>query len=124
VVAMTHSMEGDTSMNFTLADDIMVMVQTSSGGVEELGGPRVGMPVRIRPNPCGRLATVECAPDRPGRAEVTVRDGLGRALLTREYSAGKATNIRLDLGDLPAGVYFCTLTAAGQTATRQLVRLQ
>jgi hypothetical protein len=35
VVAMTHSMEHDTNPNFTEADDIMVMVQTSAGGIEE-----------------------------------------------------------------------------------------
>ncbi|MBM3331190.1 hypothetical protein FJY68_04970 [candidate division WOR-3 bacterium] len=46
MAAMTHSMEGDTSANFTAADDIMVMVHSSSGGVAETPNAEVRAPNR------------------------------------------------------------------------------
>jgi len=118
-VAMTHSMEGDTSLNFTLADDIMVMVQTSSGGVEEPGQRFAEPGFAVRPNPCGRLAMVES--DYAGPGTLTVSDVAGRAVLIREVSTRTAA---LDLSSAPTGVYVVTLCAGGRTTSRQLVRLE
>jgi len=117
--AWAHSLEGDTSLNFTQADDYTVMVQTSSGGVEE-PGQRVAEPrFAVRPNPCGRLATVELACAAPGT--VTVSDVAGRSVLSQEVSTRTAA---LDLSGVPAGVYVVTLDSGGRTTSRPLVRLQ
>ncbi len=117
-VAMTHSMEGDTNPTFTLADDIMVMVQTSSGGVEE-PGRYPGVPrLAVRPNPCGRLATVEFTP--AGAATVSVAEVTGRVVFSRPVAGRRAV---LDLGDVPAGVYLLTLASGGFAVTQPVVRL-
>lgn len=123
MVAMTHSMEGDTSPDFTEADDIMVMVQTSAGAVAEPGRSPFAGRSRVRPNPCGRFATVTPGPTMAGPVRVEMTDPSGRVWLTRTEPYARST-LPLDLADLPAGVYFCTVTAAGRSETHRLVRMQ
>ena len=122
-VAMAHSMEGDTSSDFTVADDYIVLVQTNCGGVQESRGLPAASPVRIRPNPCGPEATLECALDNAGPLTVTVCDAAGRVVLRRFASSSQGTVIPLDLRGVPAGVYLCSVNAGRWTGTLRLVRL-
>ncbi len=124
MVAMTHSTEGDTNPNFTEADDIMVMVQTSAGGIQEPGRPIAGLRSSIYPNPCGRFASVACALEGPGTVQVSIADPSGRTVLRRTASSRPGAPVQLDLGDLRAGVYFCTVSAGGRADAHRLVRLK
>jgi hypothetical protein len=123
MVAMTHSNEGDTSPDFTDADDYTVMVQTSAGAVTETG--RSPLPARsaVSPNPCGRFATVSLGPPMAGPVRVELTDPAGRVWLKQAPPAAVLT-VRLDLSRVPAGVYFCSVAAAGWSETHRLVRVR
>ena len=73
------------------------------------------------PNPARQQATVRYA--LPEKQKVTVRlyDVLGRQVQTvvDGKQEGRHTQ-RLDVGDLPSGVYFLRLRAAGQVRTQKL----
>jgi hypothetical protein len=122
MVAMTHSMEGDTSSNFTQADDIMVLVRTNTGGVQEPQG-RAGVPrLTISPSPCRGMAAVQCALERPAPATISVIDPMGRVVLRRErsLSAGRFS-LLLDLSRQRSGVYLVKLNAGAFSSTQKLV---
>jgi hypothetical protein len=123
-VAMAHSMEGDTSTNFTTADDYMVLVSTNAGAVTEERRLPVAA-ARILPNPCTGSALLSLAPGIPGPVTVRVCDAAGRVVLRRALSAERqASSVLLDLRGNRAGVYICTVTAGGSTLTNELVLLK
>ncbi len=120
-IAMAHSMEGDTSSNFTLADDYMVLAQTNVGGVLEQRSLPSGQAARSSPNPCAGSTELRLAPDISGPVTVRVCDASGRVVLNRTATGG---TLRLDLRGNRAGLYICTVTAGGRTLTNQLVLLK
>jgi hypothetical protein len=124
-VAMAHSMEGDTSSNFTLADDYMVLVSTNGGAVAERHGLTVAPAARVLPNPCAGSAELRLASGIRGPVLVRVCDATGRVVLSRALSIGRqASSVVLDLRGNRAGLYFCTVAAAGQVITERLVLLK
>lgn len=122
-VGRTQSQRGDTSRQYTNAGNYWTLVRTTAGGVGELpGGPAVS-PLSISPNPCPGRTTLRCASELSGTALVKVCDAAGRLVLCRTCPGERlASGLELDLRDLPAGVYHCTVTAGGRTMTRQLLR--
>jgi hypothetical protein len=122
-VAMAHSMEGDTSSNFTLADDYMVLVRTNRAAVLEQRGMPVAAPARIVPSPCNGSAVLSLAPSVTGPVMIRVCDAAGRVVL-RQTASGNVPTVRLDLSGNRAGIYVCTVTAGGATATNELVLLK
>ncbi|MCX6843402.1 MAG: T9SS type A sorting domain-containing protein [candidate division WOR-3 bacterium] len=125
VVAMAHSVEGDTNSSFTLADDYMVLVSTNFGAVTEERGLPVASQARILPNPCTGSATLNLAPGIPGPVTVRVCDATGRVVLRRALSVGRqASSALLDLRGNPAGLYICTVTAGSRIVTNEFVLLQ
>jgi hypothetical protein len=114
-VAMTHSMEGDTNPNFTLADDIMVMVQTSSGVAEE-----------------GR-ASVEASRALPGATIVrgvlrlpNLGDLRGASCALLGLDGRKAMDLHQGANDLRAlapGIYFYRLESDNTTLTRKAIKI-
>jgi hypothetical protein len=122
-IAMAHSMEGDTSTNFTLADDYMVLVQTNTGAVLEQPGGLVPLPARILPNPTTGSAELYLSPDFPGPATVRVCDAAGRVVI-ESSTANRQSQISLDLRGSPAGLYICTIMSGGRVITEPLVLLE
>jgi hypothetical protein len=120
-VAMAHSLEGDTSSSFTTADDYMVLVWCNTGGVAEQRSPLVAPVMRVLPNPCARNAELRLASGIPGPVTVRVSDAAGRVVLRQ---TGNANTMRLDLHGNRAGLYFCTVAAAGRVITEPLVLLK
>lgn len=123
MVAMMHSMEDDTSSNFTQADDIMVLVQTGACGVAESRRAEVRRFPEVRPNPCPGRAVLECAPGFRGPVSVRICDAAGRIVLKQLRQTGHGSPVELDLRSLPAGVYLCAVTAGEKTAVRRLIRM-
>jgi len=113
VVALAHSMEGDTSLNFTQADDYTVLAQTSAGGIQEPGLAPVRPRPSLWPNPCaGRSARLGFgATGSP--ALVRVYDATGRNVLLRSVPAG-TRSVELDVGSLPSGVHVVEARARTQ----------
>jgi len=98
VVAMTHSMEGDTSLNFTQADDYMVMVLTSSGGVQETPNAEI----RTTNPGATILRGVLVLSETKGagrKAKGVLLDASGRTVLNLRPGAN-------DLRSLAPGIYF------------------
>ncbi len=78
------------------------------------------------PNPSRSATTLALSLPTAGAATVAVFDVLGRRVLERDLGVRPAGTqpVRLDLGAVPPGVYFArATTAAGQTATRRIVRV-
>ena len=124
-VAMAHSMEGDTSSNFTLADDYNVFVWGNTGGVAEQRGLPPASAARILPNPCAGSAELRLAAGTRGPVTVRVCDATGRVVLSRTLSVGpQASSVPLDLRGNRSGLYICTVNAGGRTLTNELVLLK
>ena len=79
----------------------------------------------VFPNPTRDVATVRFTLDAPQRVTLAVYDVLGRRVLAADLGAqptGEATH-RLDVANLPAGLYVVRLTGdAGARATARIVR--
>ncbi len=75
------------------------------------------------PNPFNPTTTIRYAIPRGGPVKVEVYDAVGRlvrTLLNREEKAGTYETV-FDARDFASGVYYCRLTAAGQTLTDRLM---
>jgi hypothetical protein len=100
------------------------VVHLAGGGVAE--GKR-SMPVQwslsVSPNPARGAFSVRYDVPSQSRVSVGVYDAGGR--LVRSLSDGDVApsryEVKLPSGTLPAGVYFCTLTAANQRFSRKVI---
>lgn len=75
------------------------------------------------PNPFPRSTTVTFTAAADGDASVCVRDAWGRMVLpeqTRGVRRHQSVAVPLDLGNLPAGVYFCTVRCGDVVMHRRL----
>jgi len=111
-VAMTHSMEGDTSLNFTRADDYMVMVQTSSGVAEE--APEAGS--RTTSAGSSIVRNVLLLPSSLLSPHSSLLSSDGRKVL----DLGPGAN---DLRALAPGIYFHRLEIDDATLTRKVIKV-
>ena len=68
-------------------------------------------------NPADGSVVVTCG-DGSGEGSVTVRDLLGKVVKQGRMYEGMC---RIDLSDLPDGIYYLTLTSQLGTATRKLL---
>jgi hypothetical protein len=74
----------------------------------------------LAPNPSSRrVVTIRSALAVGKRRTVTMRDAVGRAV--RTFVIDQSGIARLDLRDLPPGVYMATLDAGTQSLTRKLI---
>ena len=74
----------------------------------------------LSPNPTRDEVTVTVAGVAGSVCWLTLRDEQGRELLRRELACGMQTCV-LKVADLPAGIYFVTLTMAEGTSTQKLI---
>ncbi len=72
--------------------------------------------VLASPNPFTDVARVNFAVEQAGRVSIVVRNSMGEQVATREYfsQSGEHT-FSLSGANLPAGIYFCDITASGKT---------
>jgi subtilisin family serine protease len=77
----------------------------------------------VSPNPASGLARITYALPESGGVTLRVRDLLGRQVAVPEAAerGAGAHDVAFDVRNLPAGVYFCMLEAAGRSAVARLV---
>lgn len=77
----------------------------------------------IRPNPASDEAIIHFTLAEPSTVSVTLYDELGRVVRSHAYETHPtgAHTITLDGDSLPAGAYYCRLTAGDAVATRRVV---
>ncbi len=73
-------------------------------------------PLLASPNPFTDVARVNFTVEQAGRVSIVVRNSMGEQVATREYfsQSGEQT-FSLSGANLPAGIYFCDITASGKT---------
>ncbi|MFA6234530.1 MAG: T9SS type A sorting domain-containing protein [Bacteroidota bacterium] len=78
------------------------------------------------PNPFNAATTIAYRVNSAEFVEIALYNVLGRTLrtLVAEDKTAATYVYRLVLDDAPSGVYFCRLTAGGQTYTQQLLLLR
>lgn len=93
-------------------------------GVESSNSNGNGMSLStVAPNPAHDMAAVHFNITTQTAVDLKLLDAIGQevmVLASGESMAGKHT-VRFSVASLPAGVYYCTLAAAGQTLTTQVV---
>lgn len=107
--------EGDTirenPYSFVVTSDIVVVAVVREGvGIVDVGGTSFA----LYPNPARGEVTLDCG----GDAEAIFIDLHGREVLRTRCREGKN---RIDIGSLPAGVYYVRLAATSASATLKLV---
>ena len=113
--------DGDTAnpRNIVVTQDTtLIAIFASAQGIDN---PDAGTPLfTIMPNPARSTATLTLSDAIPAPVEchLTFRDAAGRELFTIHALIRTTT---LTLADLPAGVYFVTLTAPQASATQRLI---
>jgi hypothetical protein len=78
---------------------------------------------RAFPNPASGPTTIQFYLRESGEVSLTISDALGRRVATplEGYRLKGMTYVPLEAGDLPAGVYFCTVRVSGFSTTKTLV---
>ena len=75
----------------------------------------------IYPNPAGSYVTAAIHAETAGSATMLITDLAGRTLLTQQISMlVGANNIRMDVSNLPSGIYLILLNNGGKIQTRKL----
>jgi hypothetical protein len=74
--------------------------------------------VSLFPNPASETASLAFGAALPTRADVTIRDVLGRRVAGASAAPG-ADHLRLDLSALAAGVYVYHVTIGGRSESRR-----
>lgn len=89
---------------------------------EDEAAPLVARVDAVYPNPFARTATVDYTLERALPVTVTLYDGLGRAVRVLEEGARSAGahTVRVEAGDLPAGVYFVEVRTPESRTARPL----
>lgn len=77
----------------------------------------------VTPNPAHDVATVHFSLATQTTVELKLFDAVGAEVMViaPEVQAAGEHTINLNIASLPAGIYHCTLTAAGKTLTTQVV---
>ena len=115
----THWNDGDTSnpRQVVVTQDTLFAATFKilhSLGIEDAAG---GLALSIAPNPADGSVVVTCG-DGVEEGSVAVRDVLGKVLRRGQMRGGVC---RMDLSDLPGGIYYLTLTSPQGSATRKLL---
>jgi len=79
----------------------------------------------ISPNPVNSVSFLNLKLDKAGNISIKVLNQVGQCVYTSDpgrFDEGQHI-IRLDVSDLPAGVYYCVMKADGQQLTRKVVVL-
>ena len=117
--SFAHWNDGDTSnpRQVVVTQDTLFTATFKilhSLGIEDAAG---GLALSIAPNPADGSVVVTCG-DGVEEGSVAVRDVLGKVLRRGQMRGGVC---RMDLSDLPGGIYYLTLTSSQGSATRKLL---
>lgn len=70
----------------------------------------------VYPNPASSEVFLKLSAELQEECTITLTDGIGRALITKQISKEEATqNIRLDISDCAAGIYFINVITPEKT---------
>jgi hypothetical protein len=94
---------------------------SATTGVAQLATP---VKIGVFPNPARDLATVDFSGLQGGTAELSVINGIGQVMQTRQVAVTEGSNrLDLHLGSLPAGSYFVRLRNADHVAFQKVSRV-
>ena len=112
---------GESSLGDYIYTTELTVPRTTVANEDE-AAPLVARVEAVYPNPFVRTATVDYTLERPLPVTVTLYDGLGRAVRVLEEGARSAGAhaVRVEAGDLPAGVYFVEVRTPESSVTRPL----
>ncbi len=88
----------------------------SSVVAAKTGAAATPISVQVYPNPVGDYLRVDCAPGVAELSVYTLHDALGQ-----QVDAGPVAD-RIDVANLPAGVYFLTVETSGERTVRRIVK--
>jgi hypothetical protein len=77
----------------------------------------------ISPNPGNSVSFLNLKLDKPGNISVDILNQVGQSVYSSQtgtYSEGQHL-IRLDVSDLPAGIYYCVVKSEGKQTTKKIV---
>ena len=90
------------------------------GDVSSVDNGRAVLPLTLQPNPAGDQVTVSGLVDLTGQtADLVLYDMTGRVVF-RQRQPAAATEVRVDLHDVPAGLYVLRVSGNGMTGVGKL----
>jgi hypothetical protein len=104
-------------------NSLTTTVRDSVTSVAASASPLVFALEQNYPNPFNPSTRITYAINTTGSVSLVVYNALGQAVATlveEKQPAGRYT-VEWIANDTPSGVYFCRLTAEGQTATRKML---
>jgi PKD repeat protein len=105
------------SGGFTL--NVIPAIPTGIRETESLSG------VQVWPNPADRELNITLHAPRTGKIPVSVMDLTGKTVLGGNYGVAAGNDqLRLDISDLPEGLYLLRLGSGTQVATHRFVKLR
>ena len=104
----------NTSLEDTLVSERWRGPITFKTLYSDIISPSGTVPFTLVPNPATDRVEILFGSDMPTHYSLTLRDAHGRIV-------ANTTGTTLQLGGLPSGVYFATLTTPFTTATRKLI---
>jgi hypothetical protein len=110
-----HTANDNNLMHMELDKDVFV-------GLKE---PHKDLPLRytVSPNPADEATNLNIYLERPGDISLKLISQVGQSVYNTDlarYDAGRH-NIRLDVSDLPAGIYYCVVNYDGQQVAKKLI---
>ncbi len=102
--------------------DYVSLVDFSTQGQAEVKTPQTpGLRLHAAPNPCRSATLLHLNGESQNHPTAVLRvyDPQGR--LVRSESGVRTSHYRLDMGNLPAGIYFARISCGGRTADAQIV---
>lgn len=90
-------------------------------GVDDIASSKAGT-LKLYPNPAQDELTISTADGGLlNMGTVRILNHIGQVVNTAATSAGQA-HLRIDIGNLPAGIYLCSFSANGQTHTASFIK--
>lgn len=114
-VILTPNQVSSKGVNFVKSDSKQTVTPKSTG----ISNTVANALFSVSPNPSNGIITINWATGTKGSADVTVTDISGRKVYQSEVNTGSKT--QLNLAQLQGGMYFISVEANGQTATKQVV---
>jgi hypothetical protein len=93
-------------------------------GLLQVSGEPSLIDMMCHPNPVNNNLTVRVMSDADDRMELTVLTAVGERIKYLEFSTGANNNyeVPVDMGDLPAGLYFVSLRSADKTVIKRVIK--
>ncbi len=127
--AHTYTTDGVYTVKLTASDSVETNTKTKTNyikvGISAIDDRMSVIDLTISPNPSGNHFNVSYFLPEKAIVNISLLDHLGRNvrnLFNEMQPAGEKT-LRLDPGDLPAGIYFVRITTGNRAGIRKMIRL-